>query len=194
MRIAILGGAFDPPTNGHINLAQCILDRLGFDEVWMMPVSQHTFEKKMTIFEHRITMCLIATDFNPRIHVTYYKQENNHIDGTLSLYRKLRKTYKEKFYMVIGMDNANNINKWINADELINIVPFIVVTRKGVTKNEKINWYIEDDKHIFVKDCDIMEISSTMIRDAVKHNNKEILKQGLNPNVLTYIKDYKLYE
>ena len=193
MRIAVLGGAFDPPTKGHTQIAQILIDRLGFDEVWIIPVYQHIFHKNMSDFEHRMSMCLIAFE-HPQTYVSYYEQENHHVDGTLSLYKKLRKTYRENFYMVIGMDNANLIDKWINAEELINTVPFVVISRKGVKMNEHITWYINDEKHIFVKDCDIMEISSTMVRDAIKNNNQKILKEGLNPNVLKYIKDYKLYK
>lgn len=36
-RIGILGGSFDPPTIGHMQLASETLNLLGFDEVWLVP-------------------------------------------------------------------------------------------------------------------------------------------------------------
>ena len=36
-RIGILGGSFDPPTIGHLQLASQTLNLLGFDEVWLIP-------------------------------------------------------------------------------------------------------------------------------------------------------------
>src|SRR5512146_179286 len=47
VRCAILGGAFDPVHNGHIELAQFVLDAGQFDELWLMPCWKHLFGKKM---------------------------------------------------------------------------------------------------------------------------------------------------
>ena len=39
MRIAIVGGSFDPIHDGHIQMANQSLQGLGVDEVWFMPTS-----------------------------------------------------------------------------------------------------------------------------------------------------------
>ena len=36
MKIAILGGAFDPPHIGHFLVASQVKEQLGMDEVWFM--------------------------------------------------------------------------------------------------------------------------------------------------------------
>ena len=61
-RIAILGGAFDPPTLGHIDAALVVLGaRRGIDEVWLTPVGGHRFGKLMTPPHARLAMCNLAT-------------------------------------------------------------------------------------------------------------------------------------
>lgn len=192
-RIAIFGGAFDPPTLGHTLLAKCVINRLGFDEVWMMPSFQHPFGKHMSEFEHRMAMCLIAVSDMDRVDVTHYEAYQK-VDGTLSLFKKLQKSYPEnQFYFVIGLDNANMIDQWINPEELIKKVPFVVVYRQGYEIKPNITWY-RKEPHIFVETCDVMEISSTVIRAAIKNNDTKTLSKGLNKNVLKYIKHHKLYE
>lgn len=192
MRIALLGGAFDPPTLGHTLLAQCVIERLGFDEVWMMPSFQHPFGKHMVLFEHRMAMCLIATSDMDRVKVTHY-EVGKKVDGTLSLFKKLTKEYKnDEFYFVIGLDNANMIDKWINPEELIKVVPFVVIARKGYSIDPDISWY-RQKPHIFVEACDVMEISSTTIRQAIKDHDYRTLNHGMDKNVLRYIRDHKLY-
>lgn len=67
-KVAILGGAFDPVTKGHIETAQLVLDVTGkFDEVWLMPCYQHLFGKEMTSPEQRLKMVEMAVAVDGRI-------------------------------------------------------------------------------------------------------------------------------
>ncbi len=56
-RIGIFGGAFDPPHMGHINLAKQVCERLGLEELLIVPTSNspqnHT---PLTNYEDRMNM------------------------------------------------------------------------------------------------------------------------------------------
>ncbi len=68
-KVALLGGAFDPITSGHIATAQLVLNvSKSFDEVWIMPCCQH-LTKKLTSPEHRLEMCRLASRKGGRIKV-----------------------------------------------------------------------------------------------------------------------------
>ncbi|MBU6264909.1 MAG: nicotinate-nucleotide adenylyltransferase, partial [Actinomycetales bacterium] len=36
-RLGVLGGTFDPPQNGHISVAQAVMDKLRLDHVLFVP-------------------------------------------------------------------------------------------------------------------------------------------------------------
>ena len=77
-KVAILGGAFNPIHNGHIQLAQFVLNASGeFDEVWLMPANNHMYNKDMASPEHRLKMCELAAKKDARIKVFDYEIAHN---------------------------------------------------------------------------------------------------------------------
>jgi nicotinate-nucleotide adenylyltransferase len=200
--VAILGGAFDPITVGHVKTADRVLATGLVDEVWFMPCFKHRFGKVMAPVEDRLNMCKLAIGIDIRLKLSTFeivcanpiKGWSNFSGETIlvakQLQTKLGKVHA--FSFVIGMDNANTIDKWSKYEELINIVRFIVVPRKSETRDTKVNWYLKYP-HVYLEDADIPEISSTNIRMAVKQNNIEFLKNNLQPEVLQYINKNGLY-
>ncbi len=199
-KIAILGGAFNPITEAHIQVANFVLNSTKlFDEVWIMPCYSHAYGKDMASAKHRINMCELAIANNPRIKVFDYEIKNKFTGKTYDLFNKLinDKKYKDNydFHMIIGMDNANEIHKWYNHKKLIELVKFIVVPRKGVERIKKVNWYL-NQPHVFLDfENQLIECSSTEVRELIK--NREFLaldeENFLNNDVFEYITAKKLY-
>jgi cytidyltransferase-like protein len=74
VKVAILGGAFDPIHNGHIQVAKFVLNTsTTFDEVWLMPAYNHMSGKNMLPAKHRIKMCELAAKADGRIKVFDYE-------------------------------------------------------------------------------------------------------------------------
>jgi len=197
-KVAILGGAFDPITVGHIQTAQFVLNTSReFDEVWIMPANKHMAGKSMTTAYHRLEMCELASKKDGRIKVFDYEIENELAGETYNFFKRL-KTDKElnethNFSMIIGLDNANNFDKWVNFEELERMVRFVVVPRKGVERNPDVDWYLKQP-HIFLNhETDIMEISSTEVKESLKSKWPGVV-DGLDYEVLKYIVNYKLYK
>lgn len=196
--IAILGGAFNPITKGHIQLAQFVLNSSNeFDEVWLMPSYKHMFNKEMVSPEHRLEMCKIASQNDGRIKVFDFEIKNQLSGETYNLFKRLKQdeelNNKYNFSMIIGLDNANNFHKWVNFQELERMVRFVVVPRKGYDRDMNVTWYLERP-HIFLKnDCDIIEISSTKVRNIFKNEVFDDINKYLDQNVINYIKKNKLY-
>lgn len=195
--VAILGGAFDPIHNGHIQLAQHVLNLSGvIDEVWLMPPASHMYGKKMAPAEDRLNMCRLAAERDRRIKVFDYEVRNKLAGETYFFFKKLlaEKELNEKyeFSMIIGLDNANSFDKWVNYKYLEKMVRFIVVPRKGIERDPKVDWYLKPP-HVFMnEETDIMEISSTQVRKMLQENDPNITKY-LDPKVIDYIKEKGLY-
>jgi nicotinate-nucleotide adenylyltransferase len=205
-KVAILGGAFNPITKGHIQLAQFVLNTSGeFDEVWLMPAYHHMYNKEMESAEDRLKMCSIAARVDGRIKVFDYEIRHQLAGETFNLFKRLRQeeelNKKYSFSMIIGIDNANTFDKWVNYTELERMVRFVVVPRKGYERDEKVDWYLQKP-HIFLnKESDIIEVSSTMVRNLMTgfydnhlSGNTDELKNYLNIEVLEYILSRKLYK
>jgi len=202
VKVAILGGAFNPIHNSHIELAKFVLNTSGmFDEVWLMPAYSHMLGKHMESPDDRLEMCKLAAEVDGRIKVCDFEIKNKLAGETFNLFKRLKEESeyegKYNFSMIIGLDNANSFDKWVNFQELERMVRFVVVPRKGIERNENVVWYLKPP-HIFLKnDNSIDEISSTDIRFHLTKNDNlcrfKAIDTMLHPKVLSYIYKNKLY-
>jgi nicotinate (nicotinamide) nucleotide adenylyltransferase len=194
--VALLGGAFNPITNGHIETAQFILNTSRtFDEVWLTPCYQHMFGKVMLEPEHRLKMCQIAAKKDGRIKVFDYEIKNQLKGDTYHFVRRLladeELTNKYDFSIAIGMDNALTFKSWVLSDELERMIRFVVVPRVGY--EFKPGWFLTPP-HIYLHgENPVREISSTQVRKWLVEGDKENLSKHVDKGVLDYIVEHKLY-
>jgi nicotinate-nucleotide adenylyltransferase len=203
--VAIYGGAFDPITNGHIAAAELLLNSSTlFDQVWITPCYKHLYGKKMAETKHRLEMCRLATCHDRRIQIFDYEIKNKLGGETYHFVKKLLSEDFSKnqydFSFIIGMDNANSFDKWLNFEDLEKMIRFVVVPRTGVEIVHKTNWYLKPPHMFIMPEHALPEVSSTMIRNsiinmktAVASNATAYLKQYLHPDVFEYIIKNKLY-
>lgn len=202
-KIALMGGAFNPPTVGHLKVAQLVLN-IGklYDEVWLMPCFSHMHNKKMASVQHRLKMCELMASTDRRIRVFDFECANELGGETYQTVKKLLESDLAKendFSMIIGMDNANTFHNWVNYKELEKLIPFVIVPRKGEPIKLDVTWY-RNAPHVFLKpdaNNQIPNISSTDIRahrrDSFNDECSPFLKKYLTPEVLEYIMENGLY-
>lgn len=66
-RILLYGGSFDPPHKGHIEIARFIWenrDKLGLDEVWLLPCGAQEGKPLLSPFSLRVRMTQLALEDN----------------------------------------------------------------------------------------------------------------------------------
>jgi nicotinate-nucleotide adenylyltransferase len=198
VQVAVLGGAFDPITRAHMQIASFVLDTgPTFDEVWIMPCYRHIYNKKMASPPHRLAMCSLAASKDCRVKISDYEIKNAFIGGTYHLMKKLldeefiKDTYE--ISLIIGLDNANTFNSWVEHGALEKIIRFVVVPRQGVAINTDVNWYL-NPPHIYLEaDKPIMKVSSTRVRELLRRGKYEKVRDFLDPDVFLYIREHKLY-
>ncbi|KKM28007.1 hypothetical protein LCGC14_1568970 [marine sediment metagenome] len=194
MRYIIFGGAFDPIHTDHLNKASQVLDATGYDRLLFMPTYKHIWDKKTADPAHRVAMIYEAlSDFaDHRIWSTLfeivYKVKGPTIDTLKMLFKSEIYDYitPDNTAYLIGMDQAIVIDRWERWEELINLIPFLVMTRGGRLKAD---WFLKPPhRYVNVTGTDI---SSSDIRQDIKNNR--LNPEHLTSSTLTYIKEHELY-
>ena len=135
-KIALFGGSFDPIHNGHLMIAEYIIERGLADEILFIPSAIPPHKEGMTVAtpEQRLEMVRLALADNE--HFSYSDMEllregKSYSFDTVSM---LQKIYPDcLLYFIIGMDSLNQLHTWYRATELVQRVNFIVYPRPDVT-------------------------------------------------------------
>lgn len=188
-KIAIYGGAFDPPTIGHEKFAELLTNY--FDEVWIMPCYNHRNKNNISNSEHRINMFNLINFKSDKIKISTFEIDSK-LDGKFYFLMQALKvipSYKDcEFFIALGSDNANNFSLFFNYKKLIEENKFCIVERKGFGLL-KDNELLKNEDNLILKNQDIIPmISSSEIRSNLDSN-----KNFLNQNVYNYIVKNKLY-
>ncbi len=197
-KVAILGGAFDPVTKGHIETAQLVLDATGkFDEVWLMPCYQHLFGKEMTSPEQRFKMVEMAVAVDGRIKSFDYEIRHMLKGETLNCVNRILDDPEYdnyQFSFIMGADNAMTTNKWVGWEELERRIPFVVVPRAEEDLNiTSSSWFLKEPHMLVDADAPI-DCSSTVVRDALGDMRVEEAEALLDEKVFDYIIRNQIYK
>ena len=181
MTICIFPGTFNPIHEAHLKMAEFALQNYGFCKVIFIPayLPPHK-EISQNLAKHRFKMVELATKNNPKFEVSDIEFKSGGKSYSLITVKEIIKQYeiKGKLNCLIGTDAFEKINTWYKADELKQLVHFIVFDR-GVKLHDKEDWDYE------IAEMDFLDISSTEIRK--KHNDtiKEV-EEYIKTNGLYY--------
>jgi len=184
MRVAILGGSFNPIHNSHIKFTNYLINKDIVDRVWLMPCGKHSFDKSLESATKRVNMIKLSFK-SKKIKICYIELKSKRKSYTITTFRKLRKKYKHEFYFVIGSDILKQIRKWHKYRDVKKEIDFILFKRK----NYKItNPEVKINKIINYKQDNI---SSSEIRERLKQGKS--ISAFVPKSVERYIKKNKLY-
>lgn len=185
MRVALYGGAFDPPHMSHVYAVAETLSNTEVDQVWIVPCWKHGFGKQtMASFDQRLWMCHLAFTI-PFLNVRVLDVEKYlRTTYTVDLIRALKKRHpKHTFLFIIGQDEERQLDKWKDINALREMLTFHVIGREG-----------EDNTTGLTQ---LPAISSTHIRTTLslaKPKFREESVRGLIPcRVFGYIEQEGLY-
>lgn len=198
MKIAVLGGSFDPPHIGHYLVTQQVLELLLFDTVLLIPCFMHPFNKPVSNASHRLAMTKLLE--TKQIHVSDFEIRQKTISYSINTLKHLQKENPhDEFSWIIGSDQIATFPKWENWKEIIEKFGLIIFPRDA--RINSIEREIEAAigkkflKNIHIinsKDAIIINISSSKIRTRIK--NKQIIKHLVSEKVEHYILDKGLYK
>lgn len=198
MKIAILGGSFDPPHAGHAAVAKRLLKLFNFDEVWLMPCFSHPFNKNLSASDKRLEMTKYLENDNVRVSdLEIRKKSTSYTINALKFLAKKRP--KDKFCWIIGTDQVRDFRKWKDWQEIINKFKLIIVPRTNFKKAEielkNIAKKVVAPKNIVLinrKEFPPIYISSILIRKKIKE--KKSISNLVPKKVEKYIIQNKIYQ
>lgn len=184
MKIALFGGAFDPPHLGHQRVAAELIAQQVVDEVRYVPVKEHAFSRQMSPAEHRLAMCQLLT--NGQIKVETFELDQAGISYSYHTLQALSKLEPDhKFAWVIGSDNLAQFRQWKEYQQLLTKFGVYVYPRPqyplkpilpGMTPLTKLP---------------VVEISSTLVREKLAAGESVDDLVGLQ--IAQYIQRHHLY-
>ena len=167
-KIGLFFGSFNPVHNGHLMLANYIVEYTDLDSIWFVVSPQNPFKDKESLLQdrHRFDMLEMAVENDSRFEVCDIEFNMPKPSYTIDTLTRLSELYPEtEFHLICGMDNLVNFKKWKNAQEILDNYHLLVYPRKGYEGGDLIN-----HKSVRIIDAPEIEISSTFIRNAVSEN------------------------
>lgn len=167
-KIGLFFGSFNPVHNGHLMLANYIVEYTDLDFIWFVVSPQNPFKDKDSLLQdrHRFDMLEMAVKNDSRFEVCDIEFNMPKPSYTIDTLTRLSELYPEtEFHLICGMDNLAGFQKWKNAQEILDNYHLLVYPRKGYEGGELVN-----HKSVSIINAPEIEISSSFIRTAVAEN------------------------
>lgn len=133
-RIALFGGSFNPPHEGHLDVMMWLQrekDRLGIDEGWILPTVNHAFGKELLPFEVRqdLLQGILGTEFKSRPIFKVVRRDERY---TAEMLENLQREFPgDVFIPVMGADILHERHLWHRWDDIMKLSKPIFVARAG---------------------------------------------------------------
>ncbi len=188
MKLGVYAGSFNPPQKGHLKIVNYLINNY-VDKIIIVPTGNYWDKNNLVDIEKRINMLRIFENDNIIID-----DKNNNILYTYQLLEKIKEEYPDdELYLILGADNIVEFEKWKNYQELLNY-NFIIINRDNIDVKYYLDKLNKKDKYVITHDLPLINISSTMVRNAIKNNQYDGLENLLDERVLKYIQVNNLYK
>lgn len=188
-KIGVLGGSFDPVHNGHLVVANEVLERVGLDKVLFTPAGQQWQKSSRTSAADRAEMVRVGIRNNPKFELCTVDIERDGPTYTVDTLTELRLRYPaDDFYFVVGADAFAAFETWRNFEQIPELANLVVVSRPGHSIE------VPDSLRgkISVVEIPALDISSTQCRNLAESG---IELTGLVPDpVNTFIREHHIYQ
>ena len=173
-RIGVLGGTFDPPHLGHLEISKFAIKKLNLKFlIWAVTKKNPLKNKSYFSLRKRINFSRNLVSKVSKIKIETYDDKIKS-SKTINLVKYLKKKYKKsEIFFLIGSDNLIKFHKWHDWKKISNFCRIIVFPRTGYLKqvfNSKAYSYLGKEKIQFIKSKRINISSSKIRKNYLKYN------------------------
>jgi len=189
MKIGLYFGSFNPIHNGHLAIAQFLMQKSLFDQIWMVVSPNNPLKDKNGLApeDDRLNMVKLAIQDFPYLHACDVEFSLPSPSYTINTLYCLEKQYPNyEFSLILGADNIENFHKWKDYEEILSRYMLYVYPRSNETFEK-----IIEHPHIVYLDAPLLPVSATEIRTLLQQ--KMPVAEYLPDLVIRYIEEKRLY-
>lgn len=165
MNIGLYFGSFNPVHNGHLIIAQHLLNETELQQVWMVVSPQNPFKpQKQLLNEYqRLHLLQVALQNNDAIKAVDIEFRLPRPSYTIDTLTYLHEKYPQhRFSIIMGSDSLQNLDKWKQAHLIMQQYSIYVYQRPGFA----IIPHTCND--LQVVQAPLLEVSATHIRQLIR--------------------------
>ena len=168
-RIGVLGGSFDPVHHGHLIVARALLERLGLDEMRLLPAGVQPFKRGQhhASAADRAAMVELAITGESGLACDRREVSRPGLSYTVDTLRSLKaEAPGTTWYLCVGADAAQELPAWHEAAALPELATVVVFGRPTAAPANGPWQQVEVPQ---------VDISSTDIRARVTADRKSVV-------------------
>lgn len=128
-KVAIFGGSFDPPHQGHQEIVQTALQSLDIDLLLLVPTYLNPFkDSSLASSQQRLNWCCTLFDPVKKVCVKDYEVQQGKSTVTSQSVKYFSQSY-DVCYLIIGADNLASLKKWHEYEWLNQTITWVIATR-----------------------------------------------------------------
>ncbi|WP_372656770.1 nicotinate (nicotinamide) nucleotide adenylyltransferase [Hydrogenophaga sp.] len=131
LRVAMFGGAFDPPHMAHRSLAEAALKQLDLDLLYILPTG-HAWHKTRVLSpsSQRLAMCELAFGDLPKARIDSREIRRAGPSYTADTLKELAAEHpRAQLYLILGADQLLAFKNWVHWQDVLALASLAVANR-----------------------------------------------------------------
>ena len=198
-RIGVFGGAFDPPHNAHVALAQAAIAQLDLCELHIIPTGMAWHKARaLTPPVHRLAMARLAFEGVPRVVIDQRELERAGPTYTIDTLETLKQENPTAaLHLIMGADQFAAFRQWHRWDAILDLAIICVAERaNNIRARGLFESFLAKKDRFKSLEMPVSPISATQVRQVVLEGLADPLdiSRLVPPAVARYISDHTLYQ
>ena len=191
-KVGLFFGTFNPIHTGHLIIANHMAEFSDLEEIWLVVTPHNPLKKKSSLLDnhHRLEMVYLACESYDKLkpsNIEFGLPQPNYTVNTLAHLQEKFPT--NEFCLIMGEDNLKNFSKWKNHSVILENHEIYVYPRIA---NGEVDSKFSNHPKIKKVDAPIVEISSTLVRKAIKDSKN--VRPLLDRKVWEFIDQMNFYK
>ena len=190
MKVGLYFGSFNPIHNGHLMLANYIVEFADIDALWFVISPQNPFKPKAGLLAdyHRFELVNRAIEGFSKFracNVEFSMPQPSYTVDTLAVLHEKYPDYQ--FYVIMGGDNLVNFDKWKNSQVILDNYNLLVFPRSGYD-GEK----YKNHPSVTILKTPLFDVSGSFIRDSISQGKD--VRFFMPEKAFTYLDEMNFYK